>query len=150
MTVFFEQLTRAFAPYRVILRALAMAAGALALTAIVTPPIETKAYAPLRGAPEDGSVYFIGNSMFGTGLDVTLAQSLLPKEKVSFGYYDGHYTTMWYSAFRNSLLPSGIKPKVVIWGALPSLRTAQLGLPMNECLPERLSKLTQPVTLKSL
>ena len=58
--------------------------------------------------------------MFGTGLDVTLAQSLLPKEKVSFGYYDGHYTTMWYSAFRNSLLPSGIKPKVVIWGFRPT------------------------------
>lgn len=58
--------------------------------------------------------------MFGTGLDIERAQQRMPGERARLGYYDGHYTSMWYAAFRNSLIPSGIKPKVVVWGFRPT------------------------------
>lgn len=98
-----------------------LAAGILLITAFSAAPEAPEAnVVELRGQPVDGGVYFIGNSMFGTGLDLAAARRSLPEETVSFGYYDGHYSSMWYAGFRNSLLPSGIRPKVVIWGFRPT------------------------------
>lgn len=93
---------------------------AIVVTESVVPKAAHGQYIPLKGNPETGDVYFIGNSMFGTGLDMDKVRSSLPNEHSVLGYYDGCYSSMWYSAFRNSLVPSGVRPKVIVWGFRPT------------------------------
>lgn len=99
---------------------IAIAAVVLSVLAAAAPIERPRTFQPLRGDPTTGSLYFIGNSMFGTGLDIDAVRDSLPHETASLGYYDGHYTSTWYAAFRNSLIPSGIRPKVVVWGFRPT------------------------------
>ncbi len=114
-----RQANRLFSRHRVWLSATGGAAAFLLSLIILAPPAADN-LATLRGAPDDGSLYFLGNSMFGTGLDLELVRRTLPGETASFGYYDGHYSSMWYAAVRNSLIPSGIRPKVIVWGFRPT------------------------------
>lgn len=106
----------------------AMPVKAVLMTAFIllglTVLLQSQATGPetpeLKGAPTSGGIYFIGNSMFGTGLDIEAAREALPGDSASLAYYDGHYTSMWYAAFRNALIPSGVKPQVVVWGFRPT------------------------------
>ncbi|MEL7490845.1 MAG: hypothetical protein AAGJ73_08995 [Pseudomonadota bacterium] len=114
-----RQANHLFSRHRVWLSATGAAAAFLLSLIILAPPAADD-LATLRGAPSDGSIYFMGNSMFGTGLDIELVRQKLPGEQASFGYYDGHYSSMWYAAIRNSLIPSGNRPKVIVWGFRPT------------------------------
>lgn len=98
----------------------ALASIFLALSALLAQNAPERSHFALRGNPTSGGIYFIGNSMFGTGLDIEALHEAFPNETATFGYYDGYYTSMWYEAFRNSLIPSQIRPKVVIWGFRPT------------------------------
>lgn len=102
------------------LKAAAIAAIALSLCAVSAPAAPGVAVSELKGPPADGEIYFIGNSMFGTGLDMEQVKRALPGENATFGYYNGAYTNMWYAAIRNGLVPSGVRPKVVVWGFRPT------------------------------
>ena len=64
-------------------------------------------------------VYVLGNSMFGTGLDLELLRSRLPGERVDFGYYNGHYTSMWYLAATRGMMRR-TAPETVVWGFRPT------------------------------
>jgi len=99
---------------------LALAALMLFSITAFIPKQNTSEHFPLKGPPAEDGIFFIGNSMFGTGLDLSLVQEELPREHSTFAYYNGHYTNMWYAAIRNSLIPSAITPKVVVWGFRPT------------------------------
>lgn len=70
---------------------------------------------PARGQ----DVYVLGNSMFGTGLDLDRLRAALPDQAVDFGYYNGHYTSMWYLAASVGM-DRRSAPKTVVWGFRPT------------------------------
>ncbi len=102
------------------LKAAALAAAAMIAVELAADQPDADGPPPLKGPPEEGGVYFLGNSMFGTGLDLSLVREAFEDETVTFGYYNGHYTNMWYAAIRNGLLKSGVRPEVVVWGFRPT------------------------------
>jgi len=72
--------------------------------------------APPASAQE---VYVLGNSMFGTGLDLQQLRDAFPDQKVDFGYYNGHYSSMWYLAATVGMDRS-TAPDTVVWGFRPT------------------------------
>ena len=77
---------------------------------------ETKQLSP-PAAGQD--VYVLGNSMFGTGLDLERLRSELPGETVDFGYYNGHYSSMWYLAATQGMTRR-TAPDTLVWGFRPT------------------------------
>ena len=68
---------------------------------------------------ENQDVYVLGNSMFGTGLDLKHLRVLRPEDQIDFGYYNGHYTSMWHLAVSVSM-PRETAPNIVVWGFRPT------------------------------
>ena len=102
------------------LRSLAIAAALLSSAAFLPKNATEQSIHPLKGPPQENSIYFIGNSMFGTGLDVELVRKKLADNDISFGYYNGYYTNMWYAALRNGLLKHKQQPSLIVWGFRPT------------------------------
>ena len=73
----------------------------------------------LNPAVERQDVYVIGNSMFGTALDLRQLRDALPGEDVDFAYYNGHYTSMWYLAATVGM-DAGNAPETIVWGFRPT------------------------------
>jgi len=69
----------------------------------------------LKPDPNGAGIYFIGNSMFGTGLDIDLVNDLLPESDARLAYYDGHYSSMWYLSATLGF-NSDTSPGLVVWG----------------------------------
>ncbi len=78
-------------------------------------------YSILKILPSPDNIYAVGNSMFYTGIDFHLLNSLLPEnEHVDFEYHNGYYSNLWYLLFKTTIIPSKRYPKFVIWGFRPS------------------------------
>ena len=73
----------------------------------------------LEVQPVDRGVYLLGNSMFKTGVDVEVVRDGLNPHDVRFGYYNGHYTSLWYLIAKGALGPSERRPELVVWGFRP-------------------------------
>jgi len=69
--------------------------------------------------PVEGGVYLLGNSMFATGVDLEAMQTEVPERDVSFNYYDGHYTSLWYLIAETALGPAEERPELIVWGFRP-------------------------------
>lgn len=72
----------------------------------------------LPNPPDAGEVFVLGNSMFKTGIDFELFQNLT-KQPTAFNYFNGYYSNLFYLVVKNALVPSGVKPPVVVWGFRP-------------------------------
>ena len=79
----------------------------------------TRARVALSPPAERQDVYVLGNSMFGTGLDLEQLRTELPGQRADFGYYNGHYTSMWYLAATVGMDASNA-PDTVVWGFRPT------------------------------
>jgi len=64
-------------------------------------------------------IYVIGNSMFGTGLDLKALRQAFPKSKVDFAYYNGYYTSLWDLAVNVGMTRANA-PKLIVWGFRPT------------------------------
>jgi len=73
----------------------------------------------LKVLPASQDVYVIGNSMFGTGFDLSLARSKLPTKVMDFAYYNGHYSSMWHLAVTVGMGEESA-PKTIVWGFRPT------------------------------
>jgi hypothetical protein len=76
----------------------------------------------LNMPPNSHHLYFLGNSMFKTGIDFELLNNnLLPEgEHADFEYHNGQYTNLWYLLIKNAIVPSSEHPKILVWGFRPT------------------------------
>ncbi|NNC37501.1 MAG: hypothetical protein HKO02_08585 [Hyphomonadaceae bacterium] len=65
------------------------------------------------------NIYVIGNSMFGTGLNLSGLRSAFPNETVDFAYYNGYYTSMWNLAINRGMNEQTV-PETIVWGFRPT------------------------------
>lgn len=69
--------------------------------------------------PENGKVFFLGNSMFRTGFDYSAVGKLAGLGyRPPFDYHSGHYTNFWYLYVTAGF--ADVKPSLVVWGFRPT------------------------------
>ena len=100
----------------------------------------------LKPYPTSGSIYFLGNSMFKTGIDFEhIGQTVASNQKVLFGYYDGHYSGLWYLIAENVLTQLEEPPRIVVWGFRPTYAMTPAFRKRNVCSIERFLRKQEPV-----
>jgi hypothetical protein len=71
--------------------------------------------------PHTEGIYFLGNSMFKTGIDFISLEETLPEITIDFEYHNGHYTNLWYLIAKSALENTEESPRFVIWGFRPRM-----------------------------
>lgn len=84
-------------------------------------PARRNLSARLKVPVAQNQIYLLGNSMFKTGVDVSLLRERLPPAlRVDLAYHDGEYTNLWYLVIKNAIMPAPTRPRLLVWGFRPT------------------------------